>query len=304
MLRVVKLPVVAGACLIAGILIGAALTPVLAQQMSGTDGQVAVRSDYAVYLLTGGQRRWVATVAITDQEINAYPEGEPIFSGLAPTTGQVAAGEPQNVTPTPTLYVYPTLTPTPYAPASSYPGAQPPPNQNPYQPPANQPTPLPPHLSNQQPPGPLPSGSVGSTGSGGVSPGWNPTATPYGGQFYPTATPTPYVYGNDPNLPSSEIDPNLPLEVTFEGSTMIERGGTLRVALRTRPNAQCEVTIRWPDGSEAQQPGRTADGSGRCELSMPVGPNAPTGMGLVRATVRDAGLQSRQSVQFQVVYGL
>src|SRR5688500_6134634 len=74
MLRVLKLPVVAGACLIAGILLGTALTPVLAQRMSGPDGQVAVRSDYAVYLITGGQRRWVATVMITDQEINAIPE--------------------------------------------------------------------------------------------------------------------------------------------------------------------------------------------------------------------------------------
>ena len=94
MLRVVKLPVVAGACLVAGVLIGAALTPVLAQQLAGPDGQVAVRSDYAVYLIANGQRRWVATVMISDQEINAYPEGEPIYAGLAPQNGSTASSAP------------------------------------------------------------------------------------------------------------------------------------------------------------------------------------------------------------------
>lgn len=82
------------ALLAGGLLIAVALAPVAAQQTSGIDGQVAVRSDGAVYLITNGQRRWVATVAITDEELNAYPEGEPIYTGLAPMGSQAAAGAP------------------------------------------------------------------------------------------------------------------------------------------------------------------------------------------------------------------
>src|SRR5205823_3396135 len=67
----------------AGLLIGTALAPVAAQQQqSGVDGQVALRSDGALYLITNGQRRWVATVQISDDDLNAYPEGDPIYVGL------------------------------------------------------------------------------------------------------------------------------------------------------------------------------------------------------------------------------
>jgi len=78
-----KLSVSARACLTAGLVLGAALVPVAAQSVTFTDGQVGVRSDGMVYLLTGGQKRQVATVQITDDELNAYPEGDPIYSGLA-----------------------------------------------------------------------------------------------------------------------------------------------------------------------------------------------------------------------------
>jgi len=71
-----KLPIRSLGLLAAGLLVGSALAPVAAQQQqSGTDGQVAVRSDGAVYLIANGQRRWIATVQITDDELNAYPEG-------------------------------------------------------------------------------------------------------------------------------------------------------------------------------------------------------------------------------------
>ena len=88
------------ALLAGGLLIAVALAPVAAQQTSGIDGQVAVRSDGAVYLITNGQRRWVATVAITDEELNAYPEGEPIYTGLAPMGSQPATGaQPPSTSP-------------------------------------------------------------------------------------------------------------------------------------------------------------------------------------------------------------
>jgi len=67
----------------AGLLIGTALAPVAAQQtQSGVDGQVALRSDGALYLISNGQRRWIATVPITDDDLNAYPEGDPVYAGL------------------------------------------------------------------------------------------------------------------------------------------------------------------------------------------------------------------------------
>jgi hypothetical protein len=68
-----------------GLLFGSALAPVAAQQQrSGIDGQVALRSDGALYVIANGQRRWVATVVLSDDDINAYPEGDPIMVGLAP----------------------------------------------------------------------------------------------------------------------------------------------------------------------------------------------------------------------------
>ena len=78
----------------AALLIGSALAPVSAQQQSGVDGQVALRSDGALYLITNGQRRWISTVAASDDEINAIPEGDPIFAGLAPQGSTQASSGP------------------------------------------------------------------------------------------------------------------------------------------------------------------------------------------------------------------
>jgi len=93
-----KLPIRTLGLAIAALLVGSALAPVSAQQQqSGVDGQVAVRSDGALYLIANGQRRWVATVVASDEEINAIPEGEPLFAGLAPigsSTSTVGATKP------------------------------------------------------------------------------------------------------------------------------------------------------------------------------------------------------------------
>lgn len=71
-----------------GFLIGNVVASAAAQQLAPPDNQVAVRSDGAVYLISNGVRRWIATVALTDQELNAIPEGDPISSGLAPTAAR------------------------------------------------------------------------------------------------------------------------------------------------------------------------------------------------------------------------
>ena len=122
--RFAKLPIIACACLIAGVVIGLVLAPASAQQMSPVDGQVAVRSDYAVYLIANGQRRWIATVLITDDEINAYPEAEPIFSGVQPLPQQVAAAPPaQPVPPSPVAAAPPQPPQAAAQPVQAVPGA-------------------------------------------------------------------------------------------------------------------------------------------------------------------------------------
>jgi hypothetical protein len=93
--RFTKLPIASVAVVIGSLLVGLSMSPVGAQ--SGlTNGQVTVRSDGAVYLISNSQRRWVATVQITDEEINAYPEAEPIYAGLVPfgsaSTGTASTG--------------------------------------------------------------------------------------------------------------------------------------------------------------------------------------------------------------------
>ena len=88
--RFTKLPIASIAVVVGSLLVGLSLSSVDAQSTL-TNGQVTVRSDGAVYLISNGMRRWVATVVITDDELNAYPEAEPIYSGLAPF-GSASAG--------------------------------------------------------------------------------------------------------------------------------------------------------------------------------------------------------------------
>ncbi|MBA2448093.1 MAG: hypothetical protein H0V51_08710 [Chloroflexi bacterium] len=101
------------ACLGLGLVLGSVLAPAAAQQLAPPDGQVAVRSDRAVYVIANGVRRWVATVVITDAELNAIPEGEPIYGGLMPAgTRTPAVGTPS---PLATATATPRTTTTPAA---------------------------------------------------------------------------------------------------------------------------------------------------------------------------------------------
>ena len=88
-----KLPIRTLGLMAAGLLIGTAMSPVAAQQ-SGADFQVALRSDGALYLIVNGQRRWIATASLSDIDINAIPEGEPIMAGLALAGSAEAAAKP------------------------------------------------------------------------------------------------------------------------------------------------------------------------------------------------------------------
>lgn len=125
-----RLPIRPLGLVAAGLLLGTALAPVAAQQsQSGVDGQVAVRSDGAVYLISNGQRRWVATVVISDDEINGYPEGEPIFVGLAPLGSSGASTAASNPQPKPSGATSPT--PASGSSAATKPSAAAPPTSTP-----------------------------------------------------------------------------------------------------------------------------------------------------------------------------
>jgi hypothetical protein len=109
-----KLPIRLLGLVAAGLLIGTALAPVAAQQQqSGVDGQVAVRSDGAVYLISGGVRRWIAAVPISDDDLNAYPEGDPIYVGLGPpgAAGSTTASAPSSSSSSSSSAKPPTPTP-------------------------------------------------------------------------------------------------------------------------------------------------------------------------------------------------
>jgi hypothetical protein len=93
--RIIRLPIVQLALVAVSVLVGYALAPVAAQTAAQLEGQVAIRSDGAVYLISGGQRHWVATVVISDDDLNAYPQGDPIYSALAAFGGgSTAAAKP------------------------------------------------------------------------------------------------------------------------------------------------------------------------------------------------------------------
>jgi hypothetical protein len=100
--RCKALPSVRFALVTVSLLLGLVLAPVAAQQVALSDGQVTVRSDGTVYLILNGQRRWVATVDITDEDLNAYPEAEPIYTALAPMGSTPSFSQQPSTTPTAT----------------------------------------------------------------------------------------------------------------------------------------------------------------------------------------------------------
>lgn len=74
----------------AGLVIGGLVVPVAAQS-DPAENQLVIRSDGFIFLLRSGQRHLVSPVALSDEEINGYPEGEPYLSGLVPVEAVNAA---------------------------------------------------------------------------------------------------------------------------------------------------------------------------------------------------------------------
>jgi hypothetical protein len=230
-----KLPIRSLGVVAAGLLIGTALAPVAAQQQqSGTDGQVALRSDGAVYVISSGQRRWVATAPLTDDEINALPEGEPIYVGLA------LAGSAQAAAPAPK--------PSGAAPPASAPPA---------------------------------SGATAPVAAA------KPTVA---ATVAPTATP------------DASLSPDIPIEVDIDGEDELEAGESFRVDVKTRKDVTCELTIKFPDGSESSEDSKNAEGSPpRCRYTVEVPKGMKEGDGTLRGTVREGGKVNSTSIPFKVV---
>ena len=231
-----KLPTRSLAFMVGGLMLGTALAPVGAQQIAPADGQVAVRSDGAVYLIVNAQRRWVPTVQITDDELNAYPEGEPIYAGLAPMGSQTG-----------TTTARPSASPSPAA-------------------------------------------GTTTTAAGTTAAPKPTTAT----------TTTTTASTTVPDL-TTDVNPDLPLEVDVEGEAKFEPGERMIVNVKTKTGAACELAVKWPDGKEENLESKTADSRGRCRYSFEIGNSAQTGYGVLKGSARDGGRVSRQDVDFQIV---
>lgn len=240
-----KLPVSARALFAGGLLLGAALVPVAAQTTSN-DGQVAVRSDGAVYLLSNGQRRWVSTVQITDDELNAYPEGDPIYGGLAPLGASSAPRPAASPAASPSSSTTTSSPPTSSAPSTT---------------------------SNSAAP---------SSSSGGTTPvGPTPVQTPTGA--------------------TDQTDPALPIHVDIDGSPKFQPGERIILDVKTKTGASCELAVKWPDGTEVDQPKMTADGRGRCHYSIEIPATETLGTGSLKGIVRDGDHMSRQDVEYEII---
>ena len=264
-----KLSATARACLFAGVALGAALIPVAAQTVSYSDGQVAVRSDGIVYLLSGGQKRQVATVQISDDEINAYPEGPPIFTALAPLgssgttasapssgSGSSSSGSSGSGSSGSSGSTSPTSGGSSSSGTSSGSG----------------------------------SSSSGSSGSGSSGSGSTSSAAPGA-----TAVETP-------TGATGEADPNLPIEVDIDGKPSFQANERIILDIKTKAGANCQLAVKWPDGTEKDQDKKTADSRGRCHYSIEVPPSMTTGTGTLKGIVQDsANHTSRQNVDFDII---
>jgi hypothetical protein len=103
---------------VAGLLVGGLVIPAAAQT-DPAENQLVIRSDGFIFLLRGAQRHLVSPVALSDEEINGYPEGEPFLSGLVPVEAQSAA--PAGTFGGTALSGSATRTPTPNSSATSTP---------------------------------------------------------------------------------------------------------------------------------------------------------------------------------------
>src|SRR3954447_13736024 len=94
---------------VAGLLVGYVLP--VAAQADPAENQLVIRSDGFVFLIRNAQRHLISPVALSDDEINTYSEGDPYLVGLVPVEAMsavapgIVAGPPQPAvatsTPTP-----------------------------------------------------------------------------------------------------------------------------------------------------------------------------------------------------------
>lgn len=116
----------------------------------------------------------------------------------------------------------------------------------------------------------------------------------------PASGPPPGGYPT-PVGATGNIDPQLPIEVDIDGKAEFEHGNEITVVVKSIVGASCELTVRWPDATEAPQPPQIADARGRCSFTTRVPSTVPIGLGFMKGSVRSGGRTSDQTVEFQIV---
>jgi hypothetical protein len=101
--------------------------------------------------------------------------------------------------------------------------------------------------------------------------------------------------------PTGASDPSLPVDIDIDGSPKFEAGDVIKLAVKTDVGATCDLTVRYPDGSEAAQPATAADGRGHCNYNINIPSNVPVGTGSLRAAAHVAGRSNQGEATFEIV---
>ena len=280
--RIAKLPIIACACLVAGVVIGLVLAP---RARSRCLRSTAKCGPVGLRRLLDRQRPAALGRHGADhrREINAYPEAEPIFSGACshspdPGRGHCPARRHPRRRACPAAA--PPARPLPGA-ARHVRGAVPSGGSRPRQ----LRRPFAGFLRPWRP-----AGSVPARRRAGPAPVPSRPARRAARQARrPGGYPTPVGA-------VGEIDPLLPLEVDIDGQAIFEHGNEITVVVKSKVGAACELTVRWPDATEAPQPPMIADARGRCSFRARVPSTVPIGLGFMKGSVaRRPGEQHRPS---------
>lgn len=302
---------------IAGLAMGLAV-PVAAQTLPAqpTENQLVIRSDGFLYLIRDGVRHLVSPVALTDEEVNAFAEGEPYVSGLVPVEAMAAApvanaSAPQsNSASTPTNTPKATSTSTPTGSSSSTGDVS---------------------ASFSSVPSSVGRGSKLKVTVDGPDGGTCEGRVEYNGgkedKFdkkdiksgeckleltVPSdaktgnATVTVKVKKDDKSTEIRETveirssggsDGDLPLGI--DAPSEIKQGEKLKVTVSTDNDAKCKGSFEDKDGHETSFSDKKAK-DGECKLELTIPDNAKTGKGQIHITVSKDGDESDDDVDIDV----
>lgn len=298
------------ALLVCGFMLGSLLVPVAAQQLAPADGQVAVRSDRAVYLIVNGVRRWVATVVVSDEELNAIPEGEPIYSGLTPAvTGVAPAAAPVGpsaavpasgnsgvVAPFPNSPVAPAVAaPASVAPvATTVPGSAAPPIAA---------VPASTVPSTTAAPAATVPAEIYPSAAVSARPASTTSAAPV---VVPTAIPIPIAVpavtrATQPAASSQGTSGDIRIDVDSVAAVRVGQQATVTARLN-RTSAACGLSVEYPSGVDAEIGGADVNpATGTCEWRFTIPAEAGSGPANLTVLVLSAGKVASKDVPLQIM---